>query len=89
MSGLLFDKDNPQKWLQDTRKLFEMWIYKAEIGGGTIKFDQKYTFRVPKTKAEKEFVDVPIQPRISYAANDLNSMYMMLSSAVRGYIKSK
>lgn len=89
MSNLKFNKDNPQKWLLEIRKLFEMWIYKAEIGGGIVKFDKKYTFRIPKTKAEKEFTDVPVQPGLSYSGTDLNNMYMMISSAVRGYIKSK
>ena len=88
MSSLEFDTNDPQKWLLETRKLFQMWIYKDEIGGGFIKFDHQYNFRIPKTKAENEYENIPLQTRISYSMNDLNEIYLMISEAVRQYNRS-
>lgn len=88
MANMTFDKNDPQKWLQEIRKLFQMWMNKAEIGGGTIKFDHKYIFEIPKTKEEKKYTTIPIQKSIGYSANDINNIYMMISEAVRNYIKS-
>jgi len=88
MSGTQFDKNNPQKWLQETRKLFRLWMYKAEVGGGTTKFPIQISFQIPKSKISNKNTVIPIQSRINYSVDDLNSIYMMISKAVRTYIKS-
>ena len=88
MSSLSFDKNDPQTWLKETRKLFQLWMYKADVAGGIIKFNEQIIFEIPKTKKEKEFVVIPIQTKITYVTEDLNHIYMMISSAVRNYIKS-
>lgn len=88
MTTYNFDKNNPQKWLQETRKLFKLWMYKAEVGGGTTKFQDQIAFQIPKSKTSNENTTIPIQSKINYSVDNLNNIYKMISASVRTYIKS-
>lgn len=88
MSNLAFDKNNPNGWLKEVRKLFKLWMYKAEIGGGVVKFTENTQFDVPKSKSSSKSDIFPIKAGINYTGGDLNSIYMRISESVRKYIRS-
>lgn len=88
MASLSFDKNDPNNWLKETRKLFKLWMYKAEMGGNTIKFTENTQFTIPKSKSSAKNNVFPLKAGINYTPGDLNSIYMRISEAVRAYIKS-
>ena len=88
MSSLEFNPDDPQNWLLGVRKLFSLWIYKTKVGRGTIKFTDSYNFSVPVSKSTSQTNIFPIKEGINYSEDNLNNIYMQISSAVREYSRS-
>ena len=89
MSSLEFNTRDPQKWLLVVRKLFSLWIYKTKIGSGSIKFTDSYTFSIPVSKSTSKTNTFPIKRGINYSEDNLNDIYMKISSAVREYTRSQ
>ena len=88
MKNLDFNTEQPQEWLKGVHNAFTLWIRNSEKEGDRIRFNKDYLFTIPKSKNNQEEITYPIKAGIIYTSKDLNSIYMVISKAVREYMNS-